>query len=499
MRWAKALLAAFALAATAELLAARPSGVPLDYYVWAISLLGGAAASLDLAECWRRHGLYSTCIASLASLALIAAGRLGSLALNWAYYDFLTPLVGSPYAPGAAALAAIAVAGSISASATALVHAALGRPASAGGPTLADLWAGASSRLRGLLRPPYLYASAFLLGFAFRLVPELIWWPYPLGWDTVDYIAHLEDFLARPDPFAAFYWEGGMAHLPPLLDLVAAPLALAVGAWYAFKVLPPIIYGLSSAAAAYLARSIGARPGAALLAAAAFAFYLFDLAISWEFQREALGTLLLLAALGLMESKYDERPWASASLLILSALAHQETAYMAFAVGLVAGARGALRGNARGALAGLAAAAASAALEVWYWGGVSTPNPYVGAAPLGLSAYSNYLPTAQGVLMYVAAGLGPGLALALIALAERRPLYISAALAAILLAGVSPAIAPYTSVVFWNLFLMQAGPLIAPLAGVALAEVKNKAAAALAFLSYSSYSLRSYMWPSPAT
>lgn len=99
-------------------------------------------------------------------------------------------------------------------------------------------------------------AFSFALGVTVRAIPELIWWSQLIGWDTVYYVANLEDFLLNPNPFAPQYIYGSYRNTPPMLDVVLSIPALIVGSWNTYKVYPPLAYGALTALAALISSKV---------------------------------------------------------------------------------------------------------------------------------------------------------------------------------------------------------------------------------------------------
>lgn len=470
-----ALIAPFALC-----LASRPSDLaPCDYLLWLISISASLGVFLDFRKFYRGAAIASTLILDAASLTLIAVGRLGSLAATMIQMRFLVPPVGGGITSATSwGLASLVIPGAFIGFVAVALHSVAGRPlAAAEAPTWAEVldalkrWPPA---IAGFLEEHYLL-TAFAIGFTLRLIPELLWWPWPIGWDTVEYMAHLEDFLTSLDPFKAYYWMGGMRDIPPLLDLLLALPARAAGVWLTFKFYPPIAFGALVTSSAYLARSaLGLSRRYALIAAAASSLYILDLRISWDYQRQLLGSVLMLVAIAYLESRGGKglrNAALSSALLVLMAMAHEAVAFVAFVLALVLLAKALSWRAAEEAASYAVALVAVTTLLLWYWRGFYTPNPYVGAAPPGIVAYSNYPLTAGAVISYLAAGFGLTLPLAYVALAKPGKTYLKAALAALLIAGVSPLIAPYTSVTVWYRFLIGAAPLVMPLAVAGLASL----------------------------
>ncbi|MEM2377668.1 MAG: hypothetical protein QXV05_04020, partial [Candidatus Korarchaeum sp.] len=84
------------------------------------------------------------------------------------------------------------------------------------------------------------YLTVFLIAFSARFLPELLSWPWLIGWDTPEYVANLRDFVARPNPIDRTIWYGGYRPLPPLLNVILYPLTFIIDPWYIYKLFPPI-------------------------------------------------------------------------------------------------------------------------------------------------------------------------------------------------------------------------------------------------------------------
>ncbi|MEZ0394621.1 MAG: hypothetical protein ABWK00_06235, partial [Desulfurococcaceae archaeon] len=361
----------FALALRASL---KPDGfnnVLYDYAAWASAALALYAAAADLKLHRRASLLGSTALFDVVGATLVLTGRAASALANVLRLIpyFLPPLLGQPYTPLGLTLSLWLLPGSLLILAATALHALRRAPLElAPGATAEELLAAAS---RGLERAwsaaaslPWtapLAAAAFAL--ALRLTPELLWWPWPIGWDTIEYIAHLLDFAQRPNPFEPHYWMGGMRNIPPLLDILLLPAALLGHAWTAFKLYPPIAYAaLVAAAVLYAQKALGLGWRGSLLAGLATALYILNLRISWDYQRQLLGSVLMLLSLAHLDSRRHRGAGdaaAAASLLVLTALSHEVTALAAIFLA-AAYALAAARHRDRAALAaGLAALSAS--------------------------------------------------------------------------------------------------------------------------------------------
>ncbi|MEZ0394585.1 MAG: hypothetical protein ABWK00_06055 [Desulfurococcaceae archaeon] len=465
--------------------------VPFDYAMWASTILSLAAVWLALDDIL---GAPAASVEALALLgaALALAGRMASLVLNaLPSPGVLGPLAGHPYTPQGLAATSLIVVGSSLVAISLTAGLALRRPPpprrgreQAGSSTVGEVLREMRERLDGLLgRPAAVAIAAFAFGFAFRFLPEIRWWPWLIGWDTVEYVAHLEDFLADPRVPTTYYWMGGPRNLPPLLDLVLAPFAAAWGAWNVFKVYPSVAFGLVAALSSLLAMKVydrGWRAG--LMAGFMSSVFLLNLRISWDYQRQLLGTVLMLAGVLYMEtanSRSGLRPLVGASLAVLCGLSHEVAGLAGFALATVLTLESLGRRSLLGAASGLAAAAANYVLEAWYWGSPISTTPGLGPAPLGVVGS---LGSEAGVVSYLVAGYGLTLPMALSALAEKRTPYLWATVAALMLAGISPVLSPYAAATTWYRFLIGAAPLISTAAAVGASAVLRNRAALLIYL-----------------
>jgi len=452
--------------------------VAYDYSVWLAVLLVCLGVYLDLRlQAWRFSCL-STLLIGLCGAVVAAAGRAVSLLLNQAIYSpyRLIPLLGSPYCYYSLLASLLSIAsGSILAFIALALHSILGRPivfhasksfgcaVEAARDALLRAWGRFWSH--GWLYLP----TAFLFGFTYRFLPELVWWPWPLGWDTVEYMAHLMDFLERLNPFTSYHWMGGVRNCPPLLNMLLAPFGYAFGAWLTFKLYPSVAYGLLSLSSALVARRVFRLAGyEAFFTSAVTVLFMLNLRMSWDYHRQLLGSVFMILSLALLDSSNGYRGWRnafSALLLACCALSHEVTGFFSVVASALLAFMSARGRDLRGLAAGLASLAVSVALEAWYWRRPYTPNAYLGVAPVGVVSYSPQVTPA--VLSYLVAGFGLVLPFAVLALLDKDSprVFSKIGLASLLAAGASPMIAPYTSAATWYRFLVGAAPIASTLAG----------------------------------
>ncbi|MEN3052119.1 MAG: hypothetical protein ABC596_09945, partial [Candidatus Methanosuratincola petrocarbonis] len=258
------------------------------------------------------------------------------------------------------------------------------------------------------LRRPITFAPSPPYEESFRALgqkAELLWWPWLVGWDTVEYAAHLEDFLAEPRLFSAYYWMGRMRNMPPMIDWALSVPALLFGSWSVYKLYPPVAYGLVCALSALISRRVlRMGSGWSILTGAVSALFILNLRISWDYQRQTLGTIFLMAFLaysgsgsipgsssalsGTAAGKGStavgwKRAAASSALLICSALSHEVTAFASAVALLYLTVHSAQRRSIAGSSAYAASLACTAALLFWYWGAPAYESRYLGTLPAG--------------------------------------------------------------------------------------------------------------------
>jgi len=457
-----------------------------DYAAWLATLLACFAAYLDLKAFWDNSSYASTILLSLVGFTTTFFGRIASLCLNACITlpEYVGPLLGSYYTrEGFFCAAACLVSGSTLTAIGLFIHTVVGRPIIfRQSETPAELFE--KQWLRFLKtwksywsRPGTCLAAAFLTGFICRLIPEILWWPWPVGSDTAEYIAHLADFAVSLDPFKSYYWMGGMRNCPPLLNIILLPVSAIAGAWNALKIYPPVAYGILTFSSALLSRKVYGlnRPGS-FFASMVTAFYVLNLRISEEYQRQLLGSVFMLLTLVALESwrRLDARKALSiAVLMVCSALSHEVTAFFSAAVSLVLALKSIGIRDYRGLTVGLIGLAASAMFETWYWKEPYTPSPVFGIVPAGLVSYSE--DASPMVMSYLLAGYGLTLPFAIAALLQQKEglTYTKTGLAALMLAGVSPMLAPYTAVATWYRFLIGAAPIVSTLAAAGVCRMSG--------------------------
>ncbi|MEL9989912.1 MAG: hypothetical protein QXP98_03885 [Thermoproteus sp.] len=466
-----------------------------DYYVWATSILALYALYREL-KAYAAAPVASTMLVGVAGGALTAFGRLASLLINlFGVFGYVAPLVGSEYySPASLYATTLVPIGALYIFISAAINAANGGPVPLGrSSTYREIYRALASwakrvdvRLKGTKAGTATAASiSFAIAFAYRFRPELFYSGFLIGWDTVEYAAHLMDFMSRWQIFAPYYWMGDYRHIPPMLDIILSPFASAFGAWAVFKVYPTVAFATIAALSALITMKVFRKDWkVGLLAGLMSTLYILNLRISWDYQRQLLGTVFLLLSIFALDlwglANNLKRAAAAAALLVATALSHEAAGLAAMGVALTLAYMGLKRGDKYSLVAGAVALAADTALEAWYWG---KPIEYVSST--GLAYLPGFVPSGgqQGyVVSYLIAGFGLVLFPAIAAAFRHKKIYIAAATATLVLAGISPLIAPDTSVTLWYRFLIGAAPLMTILAAVGITDATKDWRAIAAYL-----------------
>ena len=141
------------------------------------------------------------------------------------------------------------------------------------------------SRNKGLL-------LAFIVGFAVRLIPELLSFPSPIGWDTIYYAYRIEEGVLFG------FWDNVFSSWMIYAILIFLRDLTSLEPFMLLKIVAPILYGGASAGIYFVAwKKLKWSATKSLLACVVFVFSLASLAISWQFYRNLFGVMVLLFVL----------------------------------------------------------------------------------------------------------------------------------------------------------------------------------------------------------
>ena len=160
----------------------------------------------------------------------------------------------------------------------------------------------------------------FALGFVVRLVPEILAFPNPVGFDTVYYALIMKNGVI---------WNGGASFFTSswLLYAFIVPVYGFVGgdAFMVLKLVAPVLFGLNVVGVYWFSRRmLGWSVLLSLVAGGFFAFQLAALRISWDLLRNTLGMSLLLFTLPFVKTVDSKRGFfVFVVLSLLTVFAHE--------------------------------------------------------------------------------------------------------------------------------------------------------------------------------
>jgi hypothetical protein len=167
------------------------------------------------------------------------------------------------------------------------------------------------------------------IGFFVRLVPELLAFPLPIGFDTIHYAAAMENgvILAHWSNFFTSSWLLYSLIVPMYSLLQTDPFLL-------LKVIASLLFGLNVAGVYWFSRKmLGWNLRLGVLTGIFFALQLASLRISWDLLRNTLGLGILLFALSYVKEVNSKRGFVLFALLsLLSVFAHEYAAVTLLAV-----------------------------------------------------------------------------------------------------------------------------------------------------------------------
>jgi hypothetical protein len=251
---------------------------------------------------------------------------------------------------------------------------------------------------------------AFLVGFVIRLIPELLSYPYPIGFDTVYYAWRISSGVVWYNWSEVFSTWLLYGILVPVYNLVHGDPFMVL------KAAAPLLFGFNACGIYYFAkRALKWTSRKALLCSLVFSFQVAALAISWEFYRNLLGLGFLLFALPLLKD-VDKSARAFLFFVFLSVLvvfSHELVSVILFAAVFVVAASSFLKGAKAAALKVIGAVAPALGLflcEIFFIVfpvsySIPSPNVIWAYQPVGhytgiLFFFTNYLRVSDTVQSY---------------------------------------------------------------------------------------------------
>ncbi len=198
-----------------------------------------------------------------------------------------------------------------------------------------------SNKLR-ILAP----ALAFITPFVIRLIPEILAWPYPIGFDTIyAYVPWIESgYPLNLDPLTML--KG--TRLFPLLALLVDRIFFN-DAILTVKFLGPLLHALLGLSIYVFARRVlNWDAWKSLLLAIFSSIYFVSLRISWEMYRQMLGTIFLFLTLSCYWSSRSRWCMGATPLLtLLTILSHEIAGITLLALMIVEAFYGAIKRDER--------------------------------------------------------------------------------------------------------------------------------------------------------
>lgn len=181
-------------------------------------------------------------------------------------------------------------------------------------------------------RVTYASALSFLIAFVFRLVPEILAGPWPLGFDTTTYyiptILNWASGNFQPVP--------SENHAPLLYVLLFSAYQISGNIVLVLKIFGPLLYGLLSFSFFFFThKGLEWQIKKSLLATFLFSTYFVSLRIGWDLYRNMLGLIFFFLFL-LLFHKFNElsksQKIIASTLTILVVLSHEIVAVIMFLI-----------------------------------------------------------------------------------------------------------------------------------------------------------------------
>ncbi len=147
---------------------------------------------------------------------------------------------------------------------------------------------------------PFLFPLlAFTLPLIIRSIPEVLMWPYIIGFDT----------MAHYVPTTLVWLNGGIdlwgfiATAPLFYSIIVSLVSLGSPLIIALKIVPPVLLGfLGLSVYGYAKKSLSWSPNKSVLTAVLATVYFVSLRISWDMLRNELALILFFTVLILLNS-----------------------------------------------------------------------------------------------------------------------------------------------------------------------------------------------------
>jgi len=138
---------------------------------------------------------------------------------------------------------------------------------------------------------------AFALGFIVRLIPELLSFPYPIGWDTIYYAYRIDEGVLFG------FWDNVYSSWMIYAILMILSDLTRLAPFMLLKIVAPLLYGGVTTGIYFVAyKKFGWTTTKSLLTSLIFSISLAALSISWQFYRNIFGVMILLFIIPLIKN-----------------------------------------------------------------------------------------------------------------------------------------------------------------------------------------------------
>ncbi|MEM2987229.1 MAG: hypothetical protein QXV60_03925, partial [Nitrososphaerota archaeon] len=175
----------------------------------------------------------------------------------------------------------------------------------------------------------FLPISAFLFPLFIRFIPEIIAWPYPIGYDTITYISIILNSNLNFNIINYFLKSTNLFFIIAIIfnEFIKDPFLI-------IKIFGPILFSLLCFSLYLYSRKVlNWNSFKAFLVSFLASIYFVSLRISWDLYRQMLGSIFLIISLiALRISNIKLRIFSVTLLGLLTILSHQLTAVLFFII-----------------------------------------------------------------------------------------------------------------------------------------------------------------------
>ena len=175
---------------------------------------------------------------------------------------------------------------------------------------------------------------AFLIPFVVRFIPEILMWPFAVGFDPLGYyVPYVLTWLKDGVNFWPF-----LGSAPFLYAIIMGFVSFGAPIILLLKILAPLLLGsLGIVIYFYASKTLSWPPKKSLVAVLFATLYFVALRVSWDMLRSELALVFLFISLVFLEK--NDRPYMNGIILSIAMLsvvfAHQLVAVLLFAIILV--------------------------------------------------------------------------------------------------------------------------------------------------------------------